>query len=84
VEGGANRWALSSGDGERGGAALCYARENAKEERREGRLAGLWACMHASWLGQLGRGAWLATAAERRSAAGVSACARGRGPGHYG
>jgi hypothetical protein len=63
VEGGAHRRAPSSGDGGRGGAALCCARANVREERREGRRAGLWVRMHASWLGQMGHGAWPATAA---------------------
>jgi hypothetical protein len=58
-----------------------------------GASGGLLACMHASWLGQLGRGTRCAACGQRRrpnyaarpaAACLRGACARGRGLGHNG
>jgi hypothetical protein len=70
----------SGGDGKCGGGLCVAPWANAREERSKGRQAGLWPCMHASWLGQLGHGArahgvWLAMAAERPGPTSGNSCA---------
>jgi hypothetical protein len=86
VDGGAHKRASAGGDNGHCGAARCCARANAREEDSLGRREGLLARMHASWLGQLGRGALGATRGQRRLPNGAArpAAAHGCGPGHDG